>query len=132
MTPSLEELEKLAKAATQGTRGTGSFVEKGIGSVFFYLEDTGKKLGRVFNNGDWEQEMNDAAFIAAANPAVVLGLIARIRGLEKSLEYCKTQTGLDDPEFGNFRPLQFAARLGLIDQECRKSFSEFGERKGER
>ena len=57
------------------------------------------------------------------NYAIVI-LCSELRRAREALEKAREETGLDDPGFGGFTPLQFAARLGLIDGICRAALAE--------
>ena len=83
----IAELEKLAREATPGPWLTKSSlyarvgcesVAKGDGSTF--IADCDGDSGRV------PQDAKNAAYIAAANPAAVLKLIAVVRAAERVLE----------------------------------------------
>lgn len=52
-----------------------------------------------------------------------LTLLEHNRELASTLVKVKEHCSMDDPDFGNFTPLQFAARLGLIYQESEKALS---------
>ena len=45
-------------------------------------------------------------------------LRAELQTAREALEKCRNECSMDDPNFGNFTPLMFAARLGLIYQYC--------------
>lgn len=77
----LDELERLANNATPGPwkQDDGDDVRDPNGESLFYAEDDyGNSVGVTVTKTD------DALFIAAANPAAVLALIARCRAAERA------------------------------------------------
>lgn len=84
----LDEIEARAKAATPGpwswsqypSGSTSVTIGRGPGDdgVFLYLTRR--------SDGSEPQKADDAAFIAAANPATVLALVARVRRLQEQLD----------------------------------------------
>jgi hypothetical protein len=60
-------------------------------------------------------ELADAAHIAAANPATVLALVARIREFEAGLRAaCDVADGLEDPSFVGWTALRQLAAGGTV------------------
>ncbi len=83
MTPADLELERLARAATPGP-WTAERQDGDSGEIYYALH--GKNYDFITNVGDHANNwLHDAAFIAAANPQAVLGLLARVRELEGAL-----------------------------------------------
>ena len=83
----LNELECRAEAATPGKwtwKQVGSFNTPGC-AVFWPDMSKGRVHYRRLDSGGGMLEA-DATFIAAANPAVVLELVRRLRELEKDVE----------------------------------------------
>lgn len=81
----LDELERLAKAAGEETWSTESGVGKFDGAYVWY--EDGDSVCRVFSNlGHMPEPVMEedlAEFIAAANPAMILSLIAEVRQLRR-------------------------------------------------
>jgi hypothetical protein len=80
-----------------------------------------------------DHEENERALLAGAEFALNL-LVEEREALQKAkeenlmlrtaLKLCEEECGMDDPNFGDFTELQFAARLGLIYGHCRKALQE--------
>lgn len=74
--PDLDALAALAREATAGEWKVGQPITEGRVTVAYVGTDCGHLTGDGYN---FEARYHDAAYIAAANPAVVLGLIEEIR-----------------------------------------------------
>lgn len=92
----MKRLEELAKGATPGPWDHDGFVEPEK------VRSTDGTVARTAVLGDWDngtpQQEKDAAYIAAAHPAVVLALIERVRKAEARAERggeAKLQPALD-------------------------------------
>jgi hypothetical protein len=84
----LDELERLAKAATPGPwcdRGFGSIQPESGGSLVAVT---------VTKGGCLPDYVENSAFIAAANPAAILALIAEVRALREDAERWQTHVRL--------------------------------------
>jgi len=76
----LEALEELALAASAGPWE----VEFGdLGSYIFFSKQPTRRMAEITYRNNPNDE-NDASFIAAASPDVVLALIKRVRELEEA------------------------------------------------
>lgn len=77
----LDAIEKLARAATPGPWKRGP-----LGGVFIDTEPNGYGVASCYNNsGAMRNAINNEAFIAVANPAVVLTLIAHLRAARSAV-----------------------------------------------
>jgi len=94
----LDEIERLARAATPGKWSVRETVINGIGYGGHWVETdhedliqiTGSGGARSFTHRVFDRQIHDdneanAAYIAAANPATVLALVARLRAAEAAL-----------------------------------------------
>lgn len=101
MTPDLDELERLAKAATPGPWEVYSEPDVGMPSTLMALRPSGDRVIKFFRDPLEPLSREDLDFAAAANPATMLALIARIRELEAreaSIEGALTKASLIDSE----------------------------------
>lgn len=86
MTPStVRSLKQIAEAATPGP--WDDYYETGIQPCVMAYDENDKGLRSIRAFIADTQFANDRAFIAAANPEAVLGLIARIEKLEAALQF---------------------------------------------
>jgi len=90
------KLKELALKANQDEWFSGYDEEKDDAFVYtkLPLEKAGPNAIHVLFNSDWGTE-EDAAYIAAANPAAVLNLITRLEKAEELLGGCVIQSDCD-------------------------------------
>lgn len=84
--------------------------------------------------GPWHKQEDDAAFIAAANPAMILEMIAKMRNFQKELNDTKAQVGRKVKRIGileaDLERLRKAYRKLEDENSKLKTVSDFVAKKG--